>query len=167
MTSVFLPPVDPVDPVDPVHADLETLEALNLSLSASTSVVVPFTVFTVNSGSFAFTSGGAFTMPRDGLYKATLSFTVSNSADADTEMESDPSPPPPGPAQLIAFMAYSGTSIANTTTFFKIQPAESKTCIVTTTIIDYIAGTEINASLEAGAGTSLLLQDAHLSVSCA
>ena len=159
--------IPPGPSVDPAYADLQTSKALDLLLTPNTSVVVPFTVFAVNSGSFAFTSGGAFTMPRDGSYKATLSFTIFNSADADTEMESDPTPPPLGPAQLIAFIAYSGISIANTTTFFKIQPAETQTCTVTTTIIDYLAGTEINASLEAGAGTSLLLQDAQLSVSCA
>ena len=160
-----IPPPSP--PPDPAYADLKTSEALDLLLTPDTSVVVPFTVFTVNSGSFAFTSNGAFTMPRDGSYKATLTFKVFNSTDADTEMESDPSSPPPSPAQLIAFMTYSGISIANTTTFFKIQPAETQTCTVTTTIIDYITGTEINASLEARAGTSLVLQDAHLSVSCA
>jgi hypothetical protein len=151
-----------------VYADLETPEALDLALTPSTPVVVPFTVFTDDSGSFAFTSGGAFTMPKDGSYSATLTFTVFNSTDADTEMESsdtkrDP-PPPPTPAQLIAFMAYSGVSIANTTTFFKIEPAESQTCNVNTIIIGYKAGTEINAGLQAGADTSLLLQDADLSV---
>ena len=104
-------------------------------------------------------------MPSDGSYSVTLTFTVFNSTDTDTEMESsDPPPPPPGPAQLIAFMAYSGVSIANTTTVFKIQPAESPTCVVATTIIDYKAGTEISAGLQAGADTSLLLQDADLSV---
>jgi hypothetical protein len=162
MSGVTLPP-----PPLPVCADLETSEALDLALTPSTPVVVPFTEFTVNSGSFAFTSGGAFTMPDDGSYSATLTFTVFNSADADTEMEIDTKrrePMPPPPAQLIAFMAYSGVSIANTTTFFKIEPAESKTCVVTTNIIGYKAGTEINAGLQAGADTSLLLQDADLSV---
>jgi hypothetical protein len=164
MSSVTPPPLPP-----PVCADLETSEGLDLALTPSTSVVVPFTAFTVNSGSFAFTSGGAFTMPSDGSYSATLTFTVFNSTDTDTEMESsgtksDPTPPPSGPAQLIAFMAYSGISIANTTTFFKIEPAESKTCVVNTTIIGYKAGTEINVGLQAGADTSLLLQDADLSV---
>jgi hypothetical protein len=165
MTSVFPPPPPP--PL-PVYADLETSEGLDLSLTPNTPVVVPFAVFTVNSGPFAFTSGGAFTMPRDGSYEATLTFTVFNSADTDTEMESSSDtksdPPPPGPAQLIAFMAYSGVSIANTTTFFKIQPAESQTCVVKTIIVDYKAGTEINTGLQAGADTSLLLQDADLSV---
>lgn len=163
MSSDVPPPPSP--PVDPAYADLETSEALNLPLYPNTSVVVPFTVFTVNSGPFVFTSSGAFTMPRDGSYSVTLTFKVSNSADTDTDMESsDPPPPPPGPAQLIAFMAYSGVSIANTTTGFKIQPAETQTCVVTTTIIDYKEGTEINAGLQAGADTSLLLQEADLSV---
>jgi hypothetical protein len=151
-----------------VYADLETPEELDLTLAPNTPVTVPFTVFTANSGSFAFTSGGAFTMPSDGSYSVTLTFTVFNSADADTEMESsdtkrDP-PPPPAPAQLIAFMAYSGVSIANTTTFFKIQPTESQTCVVNTIITGYKTGTEINAGLQAGADTSLLLQEADLSV---
>jgi hypothetical protein len=162
MSGVIPPPPPP-----PVCADLETVEDLDLELTPSTPVVVPFTVFTVNSGSFAFTSGGAFTMPSDGSYSVTLTFAVLNSADTDTEMGSSDTksdPPPPSPAQLIAFMAYSGISIANTATFFKIQPAESQTCVVDTIIIGYKAGTEINAGLQAGADTSLLLQDADLSV---
>jgi len=167
MTSVF-PPPPPPPPPQPVYADLETSEALDLSLTPDTPVVVPFTVFTDNSGPFVFASGGAFIMPRDGSYEVTLTCTVFNSTDTDTEMESsdtkrDP-PPPPSPAQLIAFMAYSGVSIANTTTFFKIQPAESQTCVVNTIIVDYKAGTEINAGLQAGSDTSLFLQDAELSV---
>jgi hypothetical protein len=164
MSSVT-PPI-PED-TSAVYADLETSEALDLALTPSTPIIVPFTVFTDDSGSFAFTSGGAFTMPSDGSYSVTLSFTVFNSTDTDTEMESSDTkrdPPPPGPAQLIAFMAYSGISIANTTTVFKIEPAESQTCVVGTIIIDYKAGTEINAGLQAGANTSLLLQDADLSV---
>tara|TARA_R110000868_G_scaffold297821_2_gene558090 strand:+ start:2789 stop:3280 length:492 start_codon:yes stop_codon:yes gene_type:complete len=160
MSGVIPPPPPP-----PVRADLETSEGLDLTLTPSTSVVVPFTVFTANSGSFAFTSGGAFTMPSNGSYNVILTFNVFNPVGTDREMESDPPPPSPDPAQLIAFMAYSGISIANTTTFLKIQPAESQTCVVTTNILNYTAGTEINASLQAGADTSLLLQDANLSVS--
>jgi hypothetical protein len=139
---------------EPVYADLETANPLDLELTPRMDVVVPFTSFTENSGSFVLTGGGVFTMPNDGTYQIRLSCDAYNSSTDERE----------DPAQLIAFMAYSGISIANTVTFFKLQQGETKTCVVSANIVGYVAGTEIGASLEAGDKTSLTLSKADLSV---
>jgi hypothetical protein len=135
-------------PPSPVTADLQTSLELDLALPPTAELVIPFTTFIENSGSFAFTSSGdgTFTMPEDGTYEVTLTLSVLNSADAESSA-----------ARLIAFMAYSGISIANTTKVFSLQPACSSTCVVSTFIIGYKAGTEISANLQAGDGTLLSL----------
>lgn len=139
---------DPPPPPPPVSADVQTSLELDLALPPSVELVIPFTTFVENSGSFAFTASGdgTFTMPQDGTYAVTLTLSVLNSADAESSA-----------AQLIAFMAYSGISIANTVKVFSLQPSSSSTCVLNTVIIGYKAGTEISASLQAGSGTLLSL----------
>jgi hypothetical protein len=135
-------------PTPPVSADLQTPHELDLQLTPSVELVIPFTTFVENSGSFAFTASGdgTFTMPEDGSYEATLTLSILNSADAESSA-----------AQLFAYMAYSGISIANTMKVFSLQPASSSTCVVSTVINGYKAGTEISASLQTGPDTQLSL----------
>jgi hypothetical protein len=139
---------DPPPPPPPVSADLQTSLELDLALPPSAELVIPFTTFVENSGSFAFTASGdgTFTMPQDGTYEVTLTLSVLNSADGESSA-----------ARLFAYMAYSGISIANTMKIFSLQPASSSTCVVSTVINGYKAGTEISASLQTGPDTLLSL----------
>ena len=130
-----------------VAANLQTSDVLDLALIPRTPVIIPFTVFTVNSGSFAFTSSGdgTFTMPYDGTYQITLTARILNSAEEKSN-----------PAKLIAFMAYSWTSIVNTATVFSLQSASNSTCVASFPVMAYKAGTEITANLETETDTTSL-----------
>ena len=132
----------------PVSADLQTSQELDLHLTPSTGVVIPFTTFVENSGSFAFTSSGngTFVMPENGSYQVTLTFSVLNSADAKTS----------APAQVVAYMAVSGIVLVNTPMSFYINPGKTSTCVMTALVIGYAAGTEITANLEAAKDGTLL-----------
>ena len=121
-----------------VAADLQTSKAADVVLTPNTCVVIPFTTFIENSGSFAFASSGdgTFTMPNNGTYQITLTARLLNSADTKS-----------GPVQFVAFMAYSGISIVNTPVVFSVQPGNS-TCVASFTVMGYQAGTEISACLQ-------------------